>query len=251
MQVPILQVRNLSYQYEKRLVLDDINFDLHQGDFFGVIGANGSGKSTLIKLILQLLKLQKGSIELFDQPIAAFSNWERVSFVSQKANAFNSGFPATVEEVVASGLAKKTGLFRPYTRKQRQACQEALRQVGMLHLFKRNIGELSGGQQQRVFIARALVAEPELLILDEPTVGVDESNINSFYQLLANLNEKRQLSILLITHDVELILSYATHILSLNHKMGFFGTPEEFRAKRNQELHDVYCCVEHETEVLK
>ena len=142
-----------------------------------------------MKLILGLLKMQTGTIELFGENIRHFKDWQKVGFVSQKANSFNSGFPATVYEVVQSGLTKKIGLFKFASKADKQKVKKALESVDMLAYQNRNIGELSGGQQQRVFIARSLVVEPELMILDEPTVGIDTKNVYQFYELLRNLNK--------------------------------------------------------------
>ncbi|MDF2535227.1 MAG: metal transporter ATP-binding protein, partial [Bacillales bacterium] len=173
------------------MVLNQLNFSVNKSDYLGIVGPNGSGKSTFLKLILNLLKLQKGDIYLFGKLIQNFNEWEKVGYVSQKANAFNSGFPATVEEVVISGLTKKVGLFKAFNNTHKEACAQALEKVGMRAYAKRNIGELSGGQQQRVFIARALINNPELLVLDEPTVGIDEQNVKEFYEVLNELNHEQ------------------------------------------------------------
>src|SRR3954451_24428650 len=148
----IIKISGLSYRYEKEYVLEDINLSIQKGSFLGIVGPNGSGKSTLLKLILGLLKTQTGEIKLFGQPIGVFNGWEKIGYVSQKANSFNTGFPATVQEVVSSGLTRKIGLFRFFNKEHSQKVMNALEAVGMVKFSNRNIGELSGGQQQRVFI---------------------------------------------------------------------------------------------------
>ncbi|WP_160721731.1 metal ABC transporter ATP-binding protein [Bacillus sp. USDA818B3_A] len=237
----IIDIKNLSYRYEKDSVLEDINITVPEGSFLAIVGPNGSGKSTLLKLILGLLKLQKGEIFLFGEEISKFRDWQKIGFVSQKANSFNTGFPATVFEVVSSGMTKKIGLFRFLKKEHKQKVTEALDAVGMKEFSHRNIGELSGGQQQRVFIARALVSEPKLLILDEPTVGVDAENVHSFYQMLADLNTNRGITLLLVTHDIGTISDKVTHVACLNKHLHFHGITKEFEqlSSRN-ELSKVY-----------
>ncbi|EUJ46469.1 metal ABC transporter ATP-binding protein [Listeria riparia] len=225
----ILKVANISYHYDKEEVLQQINLSIKKGSFTGIIGPNGSGKSTLLKLILGLLKKQHGNITLFGKPQAQFKDWSKVGFVSQKSNAFNGAFPATVKEVVSSGLVKKKGMFRRLNRRDFDAVFEALRTVDMERFANRNIGELSGGQQQRVFIARALVSKPEVLILDEPTVGIDAQNVASFYELLRTLNTNEAITMLLVTHDLMAVNAYVDHIVSLNTHVLFDGTAVDYQ----------------------
>lgn len=225
----ILKVANISYHYDKEEVLQRINLSINKGSFTGIIGPNGSGKSTLLKLILGLLKTQQGEITLFGKPHAEFKDWSKIGFVSQKSNAFNGAFPATVKEVVSSGLVKKKGMFRRLNRHDFEAVYEALDIVDMRRFAGRNIGELSGGQQQRVFIARALVSKPEVLILDEPTVGIDAQNVASFYELLKELNANEDITMLLVTHDILAVNSYVDHIVSMNTKVLFDGTAVDYQ----------------------
>lgn len=236
----IIDINGLSYSYENENVLEDINISITKGSFLGIVGPNGSGKSTLLKLILGLIKKQKGDIHLFGMDINQFRDWEKIGFVSQKANSFNTGFPATVYEVVKSGLTKKIGLFHYMKKEHHVQILKAIDSVGLLHLKKRNIGELSGGQQQRVFIARALVSEPELLILDEPTVGVDARNVRSFYQMLGDLNQKLGITLLLVTHDIGAITDKVTHVVCLNKFLYFHGETEEFEEKKKNGMPEAY-----------
>ena len=181
---PLIELKNVSFQYDYTQVLKNISFKVEEGDFLALLGPNGSGKSTLLKIILGLLKPMSGEVKLFGELGNTFTHREWIGYVSQKSNSFNSGFPATVHEVVKSGLTKSLGLFKRPTKQANVQVIEALKAVGMEQFASRNIGELSGGQQQRVFIARALVAQPKLLILDEPTVGIDHENVQSFYDML-------------------------------------------------------------------
>lgn len=236
----VLKMEHVSFRYEKENVLEDIHLAVPKGAFLGLVGPNGSGKSTLLKCVLGLLKPQQGHISLFGTPIESFKEWYRIGFVSQKANSFNSGFPATVYEVVASGLAAKRGMFRFLTKNDKQAVLEAIEAVGMSAFAKRNIGELSGGQQQRVFIARAIVSKPELLILDEPTVGVDIHHVQNFYNMLDELNQRLGITLILVTHDVGTITEKVTHVACLNKHLYFHGKAEEFEKLGEDALSQFY-----------
>ncbi|OQP05819.1 zinc ABC transporter ATP-binding protein [Geobacillus sp. 46C-IIa] len=235
----VVQVEDVSYRYEKEEVLEHVNLAVPKGAFLGLVGPNGSGKSTLLKCVLGLLKPNRGRISLFGEPIESFREWHRIGFVSQKANSFNRGFPATVEEVAMSGLTAKRGLFRLLTKEDRRAVEAALEAVGLRGLAKRNIGELSGGQQQRVFIARALASKPDLLILDEPTVGVDARHVHEFYELLGDLN-RRGLTLVLVTHDIGTITDRVTHIACLNKRLYFHGNVKEFERLGDEEISRFY-----------
>ncbi|MEC2054305.1 metal ABC transporter ATP-binding protein [Peribacillus psychrosaccharolyticus] len=237
---PIVQAKNLSFKYAKDLVLENITLDVPKGAFLAIVGPNGSGKSTLLKLFLGLNKLQKGSITLFGESIQSFKDWQKVGFVSQKANSFNTGFPATVFEVVESGLTKKIGLFKFVTKEHKQKVKKALEAVDMLNFQHRSIGELSGGQQQRVFIARSLVSEPVLMILDEPTVGVDSKNVHQFYEMLEMMNKQLGITLILVTHDVSTVSDKVTHVACLNKNLHFHGDAHEYNQLTEEELSEVY-----------
>jgi zinc transport system ATP-binding protein len=237
---PIVECREVQYSYGHHLVLDSINFLIEEGDYVGLVGPNGSGKSTLLKLILGLIQPNKGEIHLFGQRIDSFKDWYKIGYVSQKANSFNSGFPATVYEVVSMGLFGKLGLFRRLTSAHRKLVLEAIDQVGMSDYVNQNIGKLSGGQQQRTFIARALVAEPKLLILDEPTVGVDTESVDRFYHLLAKLHRDHRLTLLMVTHDIGMMTNHVNKVACLNKRIYFHGHPSEFQDQRDKILERTY-----------
>jgi len=240
MDIPLIRLDNISYQYEQTKALTDINLTIKEGDFLAIIGPNGSGKSTLLKIILGLLKPTKGEVLLFGKPANQFKEKERIGYVSQKSNAFNTGFPATVEEVVRSGLVKKIGLFHRYPKNVQIEVRQALKSVGMENFAQQNIGDLSGGQQQRVFIARALISNPKVLILDEPTVGVDSKNVRSFYLMLSHLNREHKITIVLVTHDVDAISKSISHVACLNRTIHFHGFKDEMDSMSDEQLEAWY-----------
>lgn len=236
---PLVRVRDLNFGYFDERVLEDVSLDIHRGEYVGLIGPNGSGKSTLLKLMLGILpRPREATIDLFGTPVERLKERWRVGYVAQKAASFNSGFPATVEEVVLTGLAPRRGLFRFFTAADKAAARAALDAVGLADFKQRLIGNLSGGQQQRVFIARALVAQPELLILDEPTVGVDMSAEQQFYGLIRSLREALGLTVILVSHDVGAVGHEVTTLLCLNKRLHYHGEPAHFGS--DEQLCELY-----------
>jgi zinc transport system ATP-binding protein len=240
MKKTLVEFKQVSFKYEYAKVLEDVSFKVKEGDFLAIVGPNGSGKSTLLKCMIGLLKPTSGEIHLFGEPLTTFQNKEWIGYVSQKSNAFNSAFPATVEEVVQSGLVKKVGLFKRLPKDTNEKVEFALSAVGMENFRKRNIGELSGGQQQRVFIARALIAEPKLLVLDEPTVGIDMKNVQSFYDMLGKLNEELDMTIILVTHDIEAPSNQLQKVIFLNQKIQFHGEKEKYYEMPKEQIYEWY-----------
>lgn len=240
MEDSVVKLENINFKYENKTVLKDVNLEIKRGAFLGLVGPNGGGKTTLIKIILGLLTPDSGDITLLDKPIKSFKNWNHIGFVSQKSSSFNKGFPATVFEVVSMGLTAKIGYLKFFKKKHKEKVLYAIEQVGMSDYAYQNIGNLSGGQQQRVFIARALVSDPELLILDEPTVGVDYKNVNRFYELLHHLNTERGLTLLLVTHDTGAMTGYATAVACLNKTLHFHGKPDEYTSLSEKDLSEIY-----------
>ncbi len=225
---PLISIKNLYFSYGEQLVLENINLDVNRGDFLAILGPNGSGKTTLIKLILGLLKPQKGEIRLFGQPSATFKERWRIGYVPQRAIArVDPVFPVSVAEVVSFGLLPKKSFPRFMKASDWEAVRRALRQVEMEAYERRKLSQLSGGQQQRVFIARAIVAQPEVLILDEPTTGVDVTTQERFYDLLGLLNQKG-LTIIIVTHDIGIVNKHVKQVACLNRRLVYHGTHEEF-----------------------
>jgi len=175
----VVDVRRLAVGYDGREILHDITLAVPAGEVVAVLGANGSGKSTLIRTILGLVPAARGDIDLFGTPQRKFRDWARVGYVPQRLGA-GSGVPATVGEVVASGRLARRGIFRPAGAADKAAVTAALRDVGLLDRLGDPVSTLSGGQQQRTLIARALAGKPDLLVLDEPTAGVDAASQEAF-----------------------------------------------------------------------
>ncbi|MBI4318302.1 MAG: ABC transporter ATP-binding protein [Chloroflexi bacterium] len=222
----VVTLDQVSFRYNGELVLEKVSVDLKPGDFLGVIGPNGSGKTTLLRIILGLLKPQSGAVYLFGQKLSQFQHWEKVGYVPQLPGYRTLRFPVTVEEIVGMGRIGRFSFFFSFGREDKQAIDEALQVVGMVEHRHRLISQLSGGQQQRVFIARALASRPSLLILDEPTVGVDIEMQGRFYELLRNLNRQRNLTILLVSHDVDVVEKEVKSLASLNRRLVYHGTAQ-------------------------
>ncbi|MFZ2556002.1 MAG: metal ABC transporter ATP-binding protein [Minisyncoccia bacterium] len=233
----IIEVQNVSFSYSGHVVLKDINLSIHRGDYIGLIGGNGSGKTTLIKIILGLLKPDSGTVKLFGKNIEDFKERSKIGYVPQKATNFDASFPATVQEVVLMGRYGKRGLFNRVTADDREKAKEALEHVEMWQYRDRLIGDLSGGQQQRVFIARALATEPEVIFLDEPTVGVEQNIKDDFYALIRKLNRDLHLTVVLVTHDVESIAQEAMHVACLDCTIFFHDSVDAYFKDTHKIIH--------------
>ena len=224
---PFVELEDVDFDYGAGPVLERINLTVEAGDFLGIIGPNGSGKTTLLRIILGLLPPTRGAVRLFGHPPGAFGQWGRLGYVPQRA-LLDPGLPATVHEVVASGLVPSLGLFRRIGPAERRRIGDALAHVAMQDDAAAHIGALSPGLQQRVLIARALVSNPELLILDEPTGGVDPEAQSSFYALLRHLNRERDVTLILVSHDIAVVAQEVTKLACLNRRLVFHGPPGEF-----------------------
>ncbi len=225
---PILCLHDVCVSYGSAQVLDHVTIDVRKGEFVGIVGPNGGGKSTLLRAALGLTSTTCGEVRLFGAPIKGFHEHNRIGYVPQNVVHVDARFPATVFEVALLGRVGTRGLFRRLTEADRELTRAALRDVGVEHLSDRLIGTLSGGQRQRVFLAKALAAQPELLILDEPTTGVDPKAREAFYKLLDRLNHDRGMTLVLVSHDTQAIALSAHRLVAINRTIVFDGDPHAF-----------------------
>ncbi|MBQ1275262.1 MAG: metal ABC transporter ATP-binding protein [Cellulosilyticum sp.] len=214
----ILSLKQLSFSYEDKSILENVNLSIKKGDFVAITGVNGAGKSTLLKLILGILSPKQGEIEILGEPMKQFNKWQKVGYLSQQVLKKHQQFPATCEEIVKANLFSQIGFLRFPTKKHKEKARAALEAVGMAGYEKKLIYQLSGGQQQRVMLAHVLVSEPELIILDEPTTGVDQEAITAFYELLKKLNQEKQMTIIMVTHEMQKSLEYVNRQIYLQEK---------------------------------
>ncbi len=225
---PAIEICNLSFGCQKNLLLQEVNLTINKGDFVAFIGPNGSGKSTLLKLILNTLKPKKGEIKLLGVPNFRFTDWTKVRYISQKVREFNDSFPATVKELIASNMYHQMGFLKLVTQKLSKRIDQSLEMVGLSKCKNEQIGNLSGGQQQRVFIARTLVTEPEIILLDEPLVGIDQKTQHEIQQILIKLNQKLGTTIVMISHNLESIKGQSNKIFLFKDMDVFNYTAKEF-----------------------
>jgi len=223
----VIELEHVYVAYRDVVVLEDVTFHVRRGEFVGIIGPNGSGKTTLLKTILGLVRPVKGTVKVFGIP-----PWElngerhRIGYVPQIAE-IDLRFPIHVADVVMMGRYGRIGLIRHPGPADREAVQRAMELVGIADLAHRQIGELSGGQRQRAFVARALAAEPELLLLDEPTTGFDVLMAEGFYELLHQLHRQLDLTVVLVSHDVGVVSQYVNQVACLNKRLVAHGRPQE------------------------
>jgi len=212
----VISVENVSFSYGKNRVLDDISLYVDEGDFVGIIGPNGSAKTTLLKLMVGLLKPEKGNIKMFGKDIKDFKEFYKIGYISQHVREFNQMFPATVEEVVGAGLKAGKGFINRIKGEDKDKIDEVLKKVEMIDYKKQKVGNLSGGQKQRVFIARALINNPKILLMDEPLVGVDLDSQNKFYSLLDKLKRDYNITIIMVSHDIGIISDKVNRLFCLS-----------------------------------
>lgn len=213
-----ISCENLNMSYEGQTVINSLSFCVNKGDYLCVVGENGSGKSTLIKGLLNLKKASQGKIYV--------DKTAKIGYLPQKTPA-QKDFPASVWEVVLSGTLNTKKLLPFYSRSQKKKAEDCLEKLNILDLKKTCCRNLSGGQQQRVFLARALCAAQDLLLLDEPVNGLDPVAAQEFYELIKNIN-KSGTTVIMVTHDISHALKYGTHILHLSENDTFFGTKDEY-----------------------
>lgn len=221
--------RDLAIGYEGKTVVQNIKLSVKKGDYLCVIGENGAGKSTFMKTLLGLLPPVSGKIEFYDG-----LKKNEIGYLPQQTEV-QKDFPASVREIVLSGCQNRCGLRPFYNREEKEYAYQMMEKMQIIHLEKRCYRELSGGQQQRVLLARALCATRKILLLDEPTAGLDPKVTKEMYQLIYELNQRDKLTIVMISHDLRAALTYSSHILHTG-KHVFFGTKEEYiRHARHKE----------------
>ncbi len=219
----LITCSHVDFGYENHDAVIDLSMEVAEGDYLCVIGANGSGKSTLVKGLLGLLKPTGGTLTVAEE-----LRRTGIGYLPQQTAA-QRDFPATVYEVVLSGALSRSGNRPFYSAAEKKLAQANMERLGIASLKRHCYRELSGGQQQRVLIARALCATSRMLILDEPTTGLDPSAIQDFYRLVRKLNREEHIAILMVTHDVANIVGQASKILHLQQRVLFYGTPGDYR----------------------
>ncbi len=234
----VLSVQNLFFSYGPVEVLSDVSFDVEKGDYIGLAGPNGAGKTTLVKTILGLSEKSKGAIKLFGRELKSFDGWDRIGYLSQRVTAFNPLFPASVKEVVGLGLLSQKKFPKRFTEPDSVKIRQSLELMGIADLGDKPVSDLSGGQQQRAFLARALVSDPELLILDEPGTALDQPSREDFFEFIKKLNQDKGITIILITHDTAQIGQYANKLLYVDKKVVFYGSFSDFC--KSTEMHQYF-----------
>jgi zinc transport system ATP-binding protein len=222
----VVELERVTVCYRDLVALEAVTFKVAPGEFVALIGPNGSGKTTLIKTILGLVKPASGTVRLFGKPPEQLSgDWKRVGYVPQVAQ-IDPHFPIRALDVVLMGRYGRLGLMRRPGPGDREAARRALEQVGIADLAQRPIGRLSGGQRQRVLVARALANEPELLLLDEPTTGVDVGTTEGLFDLLETLHHQ-DITILVVSHDVGVVAQHVDQVACVNRRLVAHGRPEQ------------------------
>lgn len=209
----LCSLRDIVFGYENEPVIRNVSADIHAGEFIAVSGPNGAAKTTLLKLMLGLLKPWSGTVRF-----SAELGLSRVAYVPQQASSFNAGFPSKVIELVRSGCYPELGLFRRFRREQHELVEEALKAVGLWELRNRKIGELSGGQKQKACIARAIVQQPDLLVLDEPVTGMDAASRTRFYEWMRQQVKEEGRTVIMVTHGLDEAQDYLDRVIYLEGK---------------------------------
>lgn len=216
----LIKIKNLTYSYPtKKNTINNINLRINEGSFNCIVGENGSGKSTLLKCILGLNKGYSGEIEKV----------MNIGYLPQKSE-IQANFPATIEEVVLSGTISSSIKSIFYKKADKENARSVMQKLGIYDIRKKCFADLSGGQQQRVLIARALCATKDLIVLDEPTNGLDPSISKQIYELLDSLKKNDNITVLMVSHDIERAIKYADRVIELkNGEISYDGTPSEFK----------------------
>ena len=222
----LIRCENVSIGYEGQTVVKDLSFQIDAGDYLCIVGENGSGKSTLVKSLLGLKSVEKGQIVFGDG-----LRQNEIGYLPQQTDV-QKDFPASVYEVVLSGRLNSRGIRPFYTSADKKTAFEKMKMLGISDLSRQCFRDLSGGQKQRVLLARALCATKTLLLLDEPVTGLDPIVTAEFYELIQRINKEYGIAVVMVSHDIESAVKYATHILHLQEKVLFFGTAGAYQKSR-------------------
>lgn len=201
----VIEIKNLNFGYNEKLILKDINLKVDEGDFLAISGQNGSGKTTLIKILTGELKKQDGEINILGKAIESIDDFSDIGYVPQLSESRDITFPLTCFEYVILNLYREFNVFKRPSKEVVRKTNDIFKRLDIENLKDRPFNKLSGGQQQRVMIARSMVAGPKILILDEPTVGIDQKSKEEFLDLLGHLNKRHDITILIISHEMDLI----------------------------------------------
>ncbi len=229
---PLIHFNHATLGYARDPALIDLSLEIKEGEFIGIIGPNGSGKTTFLRAILGLILPRSGSVQIFDCDCAKLQchHRSRIGYVPQK-DSVDPHFPITVYETVLMGRYSSLGLFKRPGARDREIVMNALENVSMTPFKNRPLGNLSGGEQRRVFIARALAQEPQILLLDEPTTGIDSPTSHSIIELIRKLHRELKLTIIFVTHEINTISPYIDRLVLLNKRLVACGKPGEILVK--------------------
>lgn len=228
---------DVHFSYDHTIILKDISMTIDKGDFVAVVGPNGAGKSTMLKIMAGLIKPDQGQVSIGGKDISIARVQGLIGYVPQNYGKNVLGFPATVTEIVSLGLTLGAAAPRKNQQAAKHIINHMLELVGVENLRNRRIGELSGGQQQRVMVAMALASNPELLLLDEPTSGIDYEASARIYDLLGTLNKNLGITVVMVSHDIDKAIHCANKVACINKGLCFYGTSQEFDATHAQARH--------------
>ena len=223
----MIEVNELGVCYRGMTVLKEVSFVVKKGDYVGIVGPNGSGKTTLMKALLGILPFS-GSVYFHGKRFSEFITQHPLGYLPQKMSFLDQRFPATAKEIVLSGVYARKRFPKMLSHQDAEAADAIMNTLEISQLKDRPIGKLSGGQQQRVLLARALIQQPEILILDEPTVALDPQSREIFYETIQKLNQEQQVTILLVSHDMSSVGEFASKLLYLDRRVVFYGTFDSF-----------------------
>lgn len=218
----LITSNNLTFSYDNKVVVENINFKINKGDYICIIGENGAGKSTLVKGLLKLKKPSSGQL-IFENNLKS----NEIGYLPQQNN-YQKDFPATVKEVVFSGYLNKLGLKPFYSKNDKDIIYDNMKKMNIFDIRKKCFRDLSGGQQQRVLLARALCSTSKVILLDEPTVGLDPIVTKEFYDIVDKINKELKITIIMVSHDIKYAIKYASHILHIQKKQLFFGKTKDY-----------------------